>query len=58
MEDYIPKLVKVGKILRTINPKDLDGQEVDYLFELAELADYFIATYEGENPNKPDLFFI
>jgi hypothetical protein len=59
MEDYIPKLKKVGKILTSIDVKTLDAQEMDYIIEINELTEYFMEITEGNDEAKvPHLFFL
>jgi hypothetical protein len=59
MEDYIPKLKKVGKILTSIDVKTLDAQEMDYIIEINELTEYFMEINEGNDKAiAPDLFFL
>ena len=58
IEDYVPKLRAIGILLMSIDANGLDAQEVDYIDEIAEIAEYFIATYEGEKPSQPHMHFL
>lgn len=56
--DYVPKLKEIGKTLLSMNEKDLDTQEIDYLVEIVKYTNYMIDIYEGEGDKRPDLIFL
>lgn len=53
MEDFVPKLQLVLKILREIDENEIDDQEMDYISGIEDYVKYMSLKYDGFNIEPP-----
>jgi hypothetical protein len=58
MEDYIPKLQIISKLLLEIDVDTIDAQEMDYISEIEDYVRYVSFKYEGCNIEPPIVYFL